>query len=317
MTEKQETEPAADAPAGSEAEKLRLTPSRQFPNWLAEQGVSLAFTTYQAGKLFLIGLNADGRLSIFERTFNRCMGLWTDSQTIWMSSLYQIWRMENVLPAGETYRGHDRLFVPQVGYTTGDIDVHDMAVDRHVMDVDIAGSVADLGHEQPVMAAIGLAGGEHVLHPPDLVERTHPDRLAVRPEPHTAVEGAFEDRQPPVRVEADQKQLSRLIGRERQTDALFGEPVGELSGRRQAELLRLASGRGVGRRLRLLLFRHGGSASAEGRDAVAWAGQARQSGPPSGLPGGPAKKAPGRRTGPGLSSWRFGFPGLLREGARQ
>jgi uncharacterized protein (TIGR03032 family) len=130
MTEKQETEPAADAPAGSEAEKLRLTPSRQFPNWLAEQGVSLAFTTYQAGKLFLIGLNADGRLSIFERTFNRCMGLWTDSQTIWMSSLYQIWRMENVLPAGETYRGHDRLFVPQVGYTTGDIDVHDMAVDR-------------------------------------------------------------------------------------------------------------------------------------------------------------------------------------------
>lgn len=130
MTEKQETEPAADAPAGSEAEKLRLTPSRQFPNWLAEQCVSLAFTTYQAGKLFLIGLNADGRLSIFERTFNRCMGLWTDSQTIWMSSLYQIWRMENVLPAGETYRGHDRLFVPQVGYTTGDIDVHDMAVDR-------------------------------------------------------------------------------------------------------------------------------------------------------------------------------------------
>ncbi|ANK83422.1 MAG: TIGR03032 family protein [Rhizobiales bacterium NRL2] len=107
-----------------------MTPSRQFPNWLAEQGVSLAFTTYQAGKLFLIGLNADGRLSIFERTFNRCMGLWTDSQTIWMSSLYQIWRMENVLPAGETYRGHDRLFVPQVGYTTGDIDVHDMAVDR-------------------------------------------------------------------------------------------------------------------------------------------------------------------------------------------
>lgn len=111
------------------AEKLVLTPSRQFPNWLAEQGVSLAFTTYQAGKLFLIGLQPDGRLSIFERTFNRCMGLWADGQTLWMSSLYQLWRMENVLPAGENYQGYDRLYVPQLGYTTGDIDIHDVAID--------------------------------------------------------------------------------------------------------------------------------------------------------------------------------------------
>ncbi len=35
-------------------------PSRQFPNWLAEQRISLAFTTYQAGKLFLIGLAEQG-----------------------------------------------------------------------------------------------------------------------------------------------------------------------------------------------------------------------------------------------------------------
>lgn len=123
------TEDPGAASGGAEQEKLRLTPSRQFPHWLAEQQASLAFTTYQAGKLFLIGLGQDGRLSIFERTFNRCMGLWTDSQTVWMSSLYQIWRMENALPPGETYNGYDRLYVPQVGYTTGDIDVHDMAVD--------------------------------------------------------------------------------------------------------------------------------------------------------------------------------------------
>ena len=34
---------------------LEVTASRQFPAWLAEQHVSLAFTTYQTGKLFLIG----------------------------------------------------------------------------------------------------------------------------------------------------------------------------------------------------------------------------------------------------------------------
>jgi uncharacterized protein (TIGR03032 family) len=109
--------------------QLEITCSRQFPEWLTEQRVSLAFTTYQTGKLFMIGLQPDGRLSIFERTFNRCMGLFGDGQTLWMSTLYQLWRLENVVEAGQVVNdGYDRLFVPQVGYTTGDIDTHDIVV---------------------------------------------------------------------------------------------------------------------------------------------------------------------------------------------
>lgn len=108
---------------------FEFIPSRHFPEWLAEQKLSLAFTTYQAGKLFMIGLQPNGRLSMFERTFNRCMGLWADGQTLWMSSLYQLWRFENALPPGEQSNGFDRLFVPQVAYTTGDLDIHDIAVD--------------------------------------------------------------------------------------------------------------------------------------------------------------------------------------------
>lgn len=65
--------------------KLEMVGSRQFNSWLAEQKVSLGFTTYQSGKLFLIGLQPDGRQSIFERTFNRCMGLWADGQAMWMT----------------------------------------------------------------------------------------------------------------------------------------------------------------------------------------------------------------------------------------
>jgi uncharacterized protein (TIGR03032 family) len=57
------------------------------------------------------------------------MGLWADGQTLWLSTLYQIWRFENALRPGETHQGHDRLYVPRVGYTTGDLDVHDLAVD--------------------------------------------------------------------------------------------------------------------------------------------------------------------------------------------
>ena len=109
--------------------QLEFMPSRQFPEWLAENRLSLCFSTYQAGKLFFIGLQPNGRLSVFERTFNRSMGLWSDGQTIWMTSLYQVWRFENALQAGEQHQGYDRLYVPQLAYTTGDVDAHDIAVD--------------------------------------------------------------------------------------------------------------------------------------------------------------------------------------------
>ncbi len=109
--------------------QLEITCSRQFPEWMAERRVSLAFTTYQTGKLFMIGLQPNGRLSIFERTFNRCMGLYGDGQTLWMSTLYQLWRLENIVAPGELVDdGYDRLYVPQVGYTTGDVDAHDIVV---------------------------------------------------------------------------------------------------------------------------------------------------------------------------------------------
>lgn len=103
--------------------------SRQFPNWLAEQRISLAFTTYQAGKLFFVGMQPSGRLGVFERTFNRAMGLCSDGQSMWLSTAFQIWRFENVLEAGETEGEFDRLYVPRGCHVTGDIDVHDVAVD--------------------------------------------------------------------------------------------------------------------------------------------------------------------------------------------
>ena len=107
---------------------LEITSSRQFPAWLAEQKLSLALTTYQIGKLFLIGLKERGELSIFERSFNRCMGLCATANGLYLSSLYQVWRFENLFTQGEHQDGFDRLYLPQVGYTTGDLDIHDLAV---------------------------------------------------------------------------------------------------------------------------------------------------------------------------------------------
>ncbi len=115
----------------TESPWLEVTASRDFPAWLASQRFSLACSTYQAGKLLLIGITADGRLDVFERTFNRCMGLWADGPNLWLSSLYQLWRFTNVLVPGHSHDGRDALYVPRVGHTTGDLDIHDVAVEAH------------------------------------------------------------------------------------------------------------------------------------------------------------------------------------------
>ena len=115
-------QPKAVSPA------LEIRASRQFMSWLQEQKASLAFSTYQAGKLFLIGSKPDGTLSVFERTFNRCMGLIASGNSLYISSLYQIWRLENSLAPEERYQEHDRLYVPQLSWITGDLDVHDLGM---------------------------------------------------------------------------------------------------------------------------------------------------------------------------------------------
>jgi uncharacterized protein (TIGR03032 family) len=109
-------------------ENFELTGSRQFVSWLQEQNISLVFSTYQTGKVMMIGRNLKGTMSVFERTFERPMGLWSDGQTMLLSSLYQLHRFENSLLKGQDVDGYDRLYVPQVSYITGDLDIHDVAL---------------------------------------------------------------------------------------------------------------------------------------------------------------------------------------------
>ena len=111
---------------------IEIACSRYFLEWLSKETISLAFTTYQTHRLFLIGQKPDtGHLSAFERLFDRAMGLAVASpDRLYMSERYRLWQMDNALPSGETYNGYDRLYVPRVGHITGELDVHDIAVDE-------------------------------------------------------------------------------------------------------------------------------------------------------------------------------------------
>ena len=117
------------APGGAD-EKFALTTSRHFPEWLARAGATLAFTTYQAGKVFFVGLQSNGRLAIFERTFARCMGIGfsADARSFALATQFQVLRFDNILPTGATQEGHDAVFAPHAGWVTGDVDTHDVAM---------------------------------------------------------------------------------------------------------------------------------------------------------------------------------------------
>lgn len=103
--------------------------SHGFARWLAAQDCSLALTTYQAGRLFLLGRKPDGTVRAHERLIAQCQGLWTDGQSLWTSGLHTMWRFENDVPAGQQKQtGVDRRFVPREGRVTGRVDVHDIGV---------------------------------------------------------------------------------------------------------------------------------------------------------------------------------------------
>lgn len=119
--------------AQTDIRQMAFSHSRQFVDWLKIADLSFAFTSYQTGRLFLAGIDEAGRLSLLQRSFTRAMGLHASSRRLWLADLYQLWRFDDVAgEAGAARTGEasfDRLFVPRVGYTTGDIDIHDIDVD--------------------------------------------------------------------------------------------------------------------------------------------------------------------------------------------
>ncbi len=107
-----------------------LSSDREFIPWLQQQQISLAFTTYQTGWLALLGVNPEtGQISAFQRQFDRAMGLYCTSERLYLSAKYQLWQLDNALASGQVYYGYDKLYIPRIGYTTGDLDIHDVFVD--------------------------------------------------------------------------------------------------------------------------------------------------------------------------------------------
>ena len=63
-------------------------------------------------------------------------------------------------------------------------------VDCHVVDIDVAGGIGDLGNVKAIVPLVKLAGLEQIFKTPKLVLRAQPDCLAICPQAHRTVERA-------------------------------------------------------------------------------------------------------------------------------
>ncbi|KQM67844.1 hypothetical protein ASE75_02870 [Sphingomonas sp. Leaf17] len=119
------TEPSTLDPKATE-----LQVSRGFGGWLTQHRLSLAFSCYQSGQLFLVGVLPDGSVSFNQQNFTRAMGLCWQQDRLYLGGLDQLWRLENMLRPGEVGNGaFDQVLVPRNAQTTGDVDIHELGVD--------------------------------------------------------------------------------------------------------------------------------------------------------------------------------------------
>ena len=110
---------------------FEISVSRGLGDWLLANNTSFAFTSYQTGQLFMVGVLPNGKLSLNQQNFTRAMGVSEQGGRLYLVSLFQIWRLENMLRPGELGNGSfDAVYVPRNAQTTGDVDAHELGVDR-------------------------------------------------------------------------------------------------------------------------------------------------------------------------------------------
>ncbi|MHB1033895.1 MAG: TIGR03032 family protein [Pirellulales bacterium] len=105
-----------------------------FDSWLAQSGGSLAITTYQAGKVAMVGW--DGRRpTLLMRHFEKPLGLAVDGDRLALATRHEVLFFANASLLAHDYLEdqpgrYDALFLPRASYLTGDLHVHDLAFDR-------------------------------------------------------------------------------------------------------------------------------------------------------------------------------------------
>jgi uncharacterized protein (TIGR03032 family) len=119
---------ALDAPPAPLRE-VRYEVSRDFVQLLEQAGVSLLVSTYQAGKLVVVGTDR-GELVLSFLNFEQAMGLALSRQMMAVGTRYQVWLLaRETAMASQLNRGraHDDCYLARRSHFTGQIHIHELA----------------------------------------------------------------------------------------------------------------------------------------------------------------------------------------------
>lgn len=106
--------------------------SPDFQDWLSRAGGTVAVSTYQAGKVAMIGW--DGRrATLLMRQFDKPLGLAVSGDRLLLATRRDLWVFANSsLLAHEFLEDqpgrYDALYLPRATYHTGDLHAHDVAI---------------------------------------------------------------------------------------------------------------------------------------------------------------------------------------------
>ena len=117
------------APAEHPTREVRHEYSRNFPALLEQLNVSLVVSTYQAGKVVVVGQH-EGQLSLAYHNFERAMGLAFKRGVLAVGARSQVWLLRgrpDLAPQVEPLGRHDACFLTRSSQFTGEIQAHELA----------------------------------------------------------------------------------------------------------------------------------------------------------------------------------------------
>ncbi|WP_421860118.1 TIGR03032 family protein [Parvibaculum sp.] len=151
-----------------EKKTTQISCSRGLHAFMERNKMSFGFTSYQSGRLYLVGRLPKGKVSFHERHFMHAMGVAATPQRLYLAGQYQIWRLENVLGEGQKMGGFDRNYVPRNAQTTGDLDAHELGVEK-------GGRVVFVNTKFSCLATFSLTHSFKPLWKPPFISRLAPE----------------------------------------------------------------------------------------------------------------------------------------------
>jgi len=112
--------------------QIRCAATPSFDDWMARSGGSLVVSTYQAGKLAMIGW--DGRqTTLLMRQFDKPLGVGVREGQLALATRHEVCLFANASLLAHDYLEqqpgrYDALFLPRLTFHTGDLHTHDVAL---------------------------------------------------------------------------------------------------------------------------------------------------------------------------------------------